>query len=512
MISFCVDALWPALFILLFEGILGAAFAFNLSILSSLLVPVLLIWLTSINFGINNQKRTLLLILNMLAITGIPPLFQFYSFGCNGFVLASYIAMYVLSLVYHSTYNTSMWRFFLLILSGLFLAILHPLGALTFILIFIPFPLVYKKQISKKILLWWLSGLLIVLSVSSTWLIPYFTVYPGKDNLIRAYMQTSPTLLFTTLLENKPFSILLFLSAVSGYTIFTKQEQNKNGFSRLKLFITGAFFLSVVAFFGTQAGLADSQPQRFIIPLVIMLTLIISTATRHTHSTKMIRVVSLLALIIIVEPGSQRYIYRSDYPDDLQKIISFLSASNDNRRILIQDSDTHPYTYTHISAWLPHGTSMETTAHPYTGLKPKFTQFRADTLFDQPLDQLRTADLKSYFELYNIGWIIVYSQSARAYFDSIPEIEPLIVSPTANLYGTQVKNSLCYKGSADIDATYNQFIVNNCISDTLILKYHYFKYLKVFPNSVLIDGVYLQNDPVPFIRLINVNGTCTVTF
>lgn len=512
MINFGIDTLWPAIFILSLQNILSAFTAFNLSILFSFFVPSGLIFLTANNLHLNPFQRSLLFIINLFFIIAMSPFFYFYQFGCNGFVLSSYLAVYLLSLTIRSIKELNPGTLIPLLFFGAFLVALHPLGALTFVILFCPFIFFFRNYLSIKLICWWICGLVIPVIITANWFIPYISTLPGKDLLINSYMQTNNLTLTKTLLENLPFSALLITAFFSAYSLFKQTSNDKYLHTLTKSLIAGSILIGIIAFYGSQIGLYSTQPERFIIPFSIILSIIISITPFFPGNNNFIRLVFILIFFFLLQPIPIHYIYKYDCHSDIQRIFSYLKKNNDGSRLLIQDSDNHPYCNTHLSSWIPQEAGMETTAHPYTGLRPLFTQFINDTLFNKSLNTLSSNHLHKYIKLYNIGWIMVYSDSARTFFNRQKNIYPVISTGKANLYKTTIIHDLCSQGSAQINATYDRIYVKNSVSDTLVLKYHFYKYLKAYPKHVKIDGVFIEKDPIPFIRLINAKGNSFVFF
>jgi hypothetical protein len=134
-----------------------------------------------------------------------------------------------------------------------------------------------------------------------------------------------------------------------------------------------------------------------------------------------------------------------------------------------------------------------------------FSTFRQGELFWRDLDSYSLAELRSYFDLYNICWIICWSDTSRNVFERYPEYLKL-TKKVGNFYIYTVFRlpSFFIKGEGEIGSEYNRLFLKNIKpqDDEIIIKYHWMKYLKTEPE-LKMEKVMLLDDPVGFIKIKN---------
>jgi len=120
------------------------------------------------------------------------------------------------------------------------------------------------------------------------------------------------------------------------------------------------------------------------------------------------------------------------------------------------------------------------------------------------MQELPADELENYLELYNIGYVLVFTNYGRAYFDNIECMEKMYSGGTFTIYqNTTNEQNFCYQSKARVRADYDSIIVQTAENETTILKYHYYESLKIEPSALVLEPVYLYDDPVPFISVKN---------
>jgi hypothetical protein len=114
------------------------------------------------------------------------------------------------------------------------------------------------------------------------------------------------------------------------------------------------------------------------------------------------------------------------------------------------------------------------------------------------------SSLYELLNLYNVGWIVVWSKDAKERLDERLEtgllVDRIPLSPYI-LYQTSIRPSYVIGAEGDVDAQHNRIrIQSDPGASEIILKYHWHHTLKsdqcqVFPIDV--------GTPVPFIRLMD---------
>jgi hypothetical protein len=188
-------------------------------------------------------------------------------------------------------------------------------------------------------------------------------------------------------------------------------------------------------------------------------------------------------------------------------------------RILIEDSgkfDTqgkddhyrwgHQFYFAHFPALLPYYTEREFIGgpYPYTLIKHHFAEFHDGILFKKDVDTFSLSELRHYFDLYNIQWIVCWSKKSRDFFDKYPRY--LLNGNKVDkfyMYTVNRAPSYFYKGEGQITSDYNKLQLTRVKSEgEIIIKYHWLKYLKTDPPRP-IERVMIMDDPIGFIKIHN---------
>jgi hypothetical protein len=223
---------------------------------------------------------------------------------------------------------------------------------------------------------------------------------------------------------------------------------------------------------------------------------------------------TVLFVPLITSPMRIRYSFDINAPRGAWgELLDFIKNDTaGNGRLLLQDSERiRPYGFTHFPGIIPHATSKEMAGGPGWVLYKdfKFVSFIDDTVFGRkPLKKISDYRLKQYLELYNIRYILTYSNIAHEFFGKSNMFKHIFKAGAYNIYEyLESKGSYCYEGTADIRVDYDKIFVENASPGTIILKYHYIDTLRIRPDWLKIGPVRLMDDPIPFIKVEN--GTCT---
>ena len=192
----------------------------------------------------------------------------------------------------------------------------------------------------------------------------------------------------------------------------------------------------------------------------------------------MVVVISLIVLLLVPSFASKMYaitfgfldgaygrpLVTSMHPGNEALVKWILENTTKEGRILIEDSgflDTqgkdisvwgHQFYLTHFPALLPYYTKREFIGgpYPYSLIRHHFAEFHDGILFKRPLDTFTLPELQSYFDLYNIKWIICWSKKSKEYFNRYPDY--LLKNNTINRFYTYTVNrkpSFFYKGEGE---------------------------------------------------------------
>jgi hypothetical protein len=264
---------------------------------------------------------------------------------------------------------------------------------------------------------------------------------------------------------------------------------------------------------GTQLGLANLQPTRYIILVALLSVLAISQLFEDQFKEKnflFVVVVPLLIIFLILGSYPTKFFFGYQKFPAAKEISHFLGTSTSrNARFHVQDSSGHPYFGCHFTAVLPYRTHREMLAGPYSfpPTKYSFTQFINNEIFGKGLFDITQKEWKEYLELYNVRYFLIYGQKARRFFARHKRFKRVFHYSRFSIFEyLDADNNFSYKCDAVVEADYDKIRVRNAKSDVTILKYHYINTLKIKPERLKIKPIKLLDDPIPFIMVEN--GDC----
>jgi hypothetical protein len=111
--------------------------------------------------------------------------------------------------------------------------------------------------------------------------------------------------------------------------------------------------------------------------------------------------------------------------------------------------------------------------------------------------------MAKYFDLFNIGWIVVYTDASKRYFDSMSGVHAMNTFREVKTYRVDSNLNFFLTGHGHIqERTHNRISLSDVSGSEVILKYHFHPRIKTDPEST-VKPAYLLDDPTPFIKLIN---------
>lgn len=283
-------------------------------------------------------------------------------------------------------------------------------------------------------------------------------------------------------------------------------------------YLAVTIFFLFLSFWGGQSSsfLNALEPLRFIIAMKCFLIIPAAVSLTRAAAIGRNRFLALLILLIILAtvvvsiPLTDRL--SAKLPEEAEQLIGFLRARTDSTgRILVQGSNArHPGKWfgSHVlffSLYMP----IEQIGGPpgRDPLKHHFAEFQEDKLFDRPLSRLTTEEMSGYLDLYNIKWIVVWTEEANAYFQGLPELVEPIAQVEAgeeifSVFQTHQAATYFFRGSGSIRADFDRIEIDHPSPGEIIIKYHWLETLKTNPE-VEMAPVMMLDDPAPFIRLFN---------
>ncbi|HRD49856.1 MAG TPA: hypothetical protein PL166_09690 [Candidatus Contendobacter sp.] len=183
-------------------------------------------------------------------------------------------------------------------------------------------------------------------------------------------------------------------------------------------------------------------------------------------------------------------------------VIEWIKSNTDqSARILFETAQGRFHDGAHIAGYVADLADREMIG----GIYPHhhFAGFWDGMVFGRPIKTLETATFRHYLDLYNIGWIIAFSQPSRNYLATAPNVKLASEFEGLAAYHVNRPFSFFHLGDGRVTARQHNRIDLDGLSGTeVIVRYHFLPGLKSRP-AARIEPVFLEDDPVPFIRILN---------
>ena len=383
----------------------------------------------------------------------------------------------------------------------------------------------------------WTLALIFILTlgINSYWMFPLATFYHYKTTSAQ-FLQSSGLAGFVRdyFTFNQGIELFLLVSGLLGLYLWKVRKEHLKYLS----LAGGLIFLLFVSYYGSLfTFISDLQPQRFVIPFNLFLIVpatcgiswLVNTIKNNRTKKKWFMVIFICLVVLAPLFAGKRYTIAFDFyyfrpfitslHSGNKALIQWITEETTNEgRILIEDScfldtqgkDTSPWGHqfylTHLPALLPYYTGREFIGgpHPFSIIQHHFAEFHDGILFKNAIETFSLPDLQSYFDLYNIKWIICWSDRARTFFNQYPHY--LLQGDKVDKFYTYTVNrapSYFYKGKGRISADYNQLQLTEIEpNDEIIIKYHWLQQFKTDPPRQ-IEKVMIMDDPIGFIKILN---------
>jgi len=505
-------------------------------ILGIALVPILC-YRTARNFDLSHEISLLSSLIGTL-LMHVSVMVNFFYWGTVSFVFSSYISILTASYFYCFCLRGKLRD--LIYTTFLFIVAIW-IHAFAIVMLFVPLLLCYVLSFRRMSWLLHLSTLLSLLFIiisNIPWLYPFLL---SLDHIVKdttsifyathSHLEPLKTYLFRNNLFNSYMNmvfhkeewvdILLLLSALFGIYLWNKNRE------RLKaaLFLGSFSFLFFLSYYGSFFEITNITPMRFLIPLNIFLAFPSAVGLDYLYrfflSDKSLKVKVASSAILgylvltLIAPAYYHLFYKNDFrlvynvSEQFNQLVLWIK-NNTNRegRILIENSDfesEHQYYGTHLPFLLPIWTDREYIGiySYYAASKDSFTTYNTGILFRKPIGNYSPEELRSYLDLYNIRWVIYWSEESKKVFESGNKgYIPLTCIDKFHICRVERNPTFFLKGSGSASAKHNEIYLEEIepVDDEIIISYHWMKYLKSDPPRKL-EGVSLLEDPIGFINV-----------
>ncbi len=529
------------LFVFVFS-FLSEGFAFKLFLMIFLLCYPFLLYLAARNFDLSRTEAVTASVLSILFFY-LSSTVDTVAWGMFSFAFLSFLSIYFVSVFYKWFNNPDLRCYAVLLFLSATVFLIHIISP---VLLFVPVITMYilsfrRMKIKHHAMLWALAAL--ILMINSYWLIPMARFYPQitsyeymgiytpfqiyyKWAFLDVYLKQKMIFPFRPAPElNNPFiEVMLLLFATAGFYAWVKEKKIK----LLVPLLLGTIFFFVIGYYGSHTDFFRKlHPQRFLIPLNIFLIVPASKglclfSKKMLHGQNFVFKIFLFCLFgaLLVRPvvkplyrifKHKPYMLKCAVPQPLEKLLEWIrNNTNKEARILLEDSEFdsgHQYYGTHLPALFPVYTQREYICgpRPYPAAIQGIASFTSGILFNKNVEELSLKELKDYSDLYNIKWVICWSEESIELFDKFPGyfIRKEIIGKF-NIYELRRKTSFFLKGEGIINSDYNRLELSQVKAEDgeIIVKYHWMDYLVTEP-PLKIEKVIFLDDKTGFIRVLN---------
>ena len=490
--------------------------AFNLLVFCAILLAPILMWLTARNFRLTPGQQVIVVILAELLWLTDSNVNLTWRIGVFASAMAMYSLPFSLSCLYrYREQRTGFW-FLCFLISGALVSLLHPLSFLFFYVPVALFLLWHARAFDWRFLGALVFFAAIVLLVNWFWILPF---------LGHTYLKTKSGYHFignlralaNDLLGLRDSGLRLLIYVLAGGGLLTWWREGRRELARLVLFVALALSLAGYvagewAFFRDLETFRNNLVAAFllIIPASVCANSALSYLRNkpHQHRWALAGLVLLLGLQLTgrnllwlfpyVRGDSGRYALHSLGKDE-EKVVQWLRGQTDHeRRVLVE--------YWPLGALIPWYTGLQVIGGPYAliWMPHNFVNFTAMgdevRLFGRDIRQLSRQETRAYLNTYNVGWVVVYTDKSKEFFDPDDSLASVVDAGRYRIYENRARSTFFLSGNGRVRAEYGRLRVSEAAKGELVLKYHWSPTLVSVPPQILLPQTVLD-DPVPFIKI-----------
>jgi hypothetical protein len=469
---------------------------------------------------------------------------EMFFYGMVGYAPASYASVLGVTLLYRIGRNASLWS--PIHLGWLTLSLVIPPLHVQSMVIFLP-PivalLVVQHNIFRRNLWIWIGGAAVFSALSNLpWLAPAFghrsddvasaivdqlPLFTSVDLLtfIKDYLGPTGYWSFRPSFAEKGFRLMLLLLGSWGTWKLVRSENRAAGV----MLASAGIVLFLLAYFGSLIPIVKSwQPLRFKVPLDLFLSLAASYIVAHglarrsltprSYVLPSIAACGLLAFLfnLFTTEARARMLLRTQLRPELNAIVEWIQKDTPvEGRVLFEESGDETgfiYDGIYLSSFIPHWTGRQLIGGPINLYNDRhhFAEFHSGKLFKQDLQTLNDDEIRNYFRLYNVGAVVAFHPASIQRLQSVPGLVTLDrrVGPV-HLMRVNQPLSWFLQGEGKAKASLNRLEISEVKGNEVILKYHWAKGLIGTP-AVKIDPVKMNDDPIPFIKILDPPATFTL--
>jgi len=516
-IPFDVDARGAEWFCRVWAGI-GLARAYKVFVFLTLLVAPLLVYLAARALGMSDTESlaTLVLVLAWWHF-GRPHLGHLRWAGKFTFLLASGLCVLVIAVARRAMQASSAARF--TAVAGL-VAATWQINALAVPMLLPGLATLYGasfRRLRRRDHAMIAAGASLVLAANADWILPlmrlrearlptqYWLQFDGWREVAAVFTRTTSMLL-----------LAIVGLGMAGFVRLARRDRR----AAWTFGVTAAAWFGA-AFFGARVpAIASIDPGRFLIPFGLLMTIPAGIALGRWLERSLrfgavlcnaLFVAGAAAIPLLAVAGNRildRNVIEARVAPEFVRLARFIAENTSTEaRILFETpggrANPSPLPYgTQIQALLPQFCQREFIGGPNPApyLSYAAIDLKNGELLGRPLSTWPDDDFARYLETYNVGWIVCWSDVARAYARSYAGATPIGSVEDFTLYQVHHPPSWFTAGNGRVKVSYNRIEVAEAIGDEIVLKYHWVPGLRSTP-ALAIDRVPIAGDPVGFIRV-----------
>lgn len=423
-----------------------------------------------------------------------------------------------------------------ILLLGVMLVLL-PLIHKTSVVILLPGCLVaygiYFRRLRFKSHLILAGLLLLALAVNAFWLVPFFDLVENREIIEGSRHWTGPgafskmrIFLGLELFNGERWikGIILILGIVGIIPGFRRGNR-----SLAIVIIIAIAYLFGITYLGVYSEFMKGlDPYRYVVPGFIFLLVpagwgLETTAGFLREKGRTVGPVlggMLLGIIILFGYSEDSFLGMFDvmglsgrvHPQ-LEEIVSIINERTDNSgRIMIEDSgywDKHDskgvYHNLDFTSLLSELTKRQFIGGPYAYayIRHHRVDFQDGRLLEMDIDEYNPGEIREVMKLYNIKWILCWSDVSRDYLNKVPGYFKLIKTlHNLSFYEVMREGDFFLKGEGKVEADYNRIGLKDLRFEEgeLVIKYHWQSGLTAGTDYIL-EPHPLELDPIGFIRI-----------
>jgi hypothetical protein len=461
---------------------------------------------------------------------------EMFFYGMIGYVSGAYASVLGVSLFYRIAKQSSTrlsvhgaWLLFVLAILPLHVqAVLIVMPPMLALLIASP------RLLRPGLVLWVVGTTGFSLIANIFWLAP--AVAHRGDDVSMAIVNQLP--LFTSM---NPFTALVDYFGPQGYWTFRPSFWEKGyrlmlltlgimgavqlprdrGKELACVFGTALATLFLISYFGSLILLVKAwQPMRFKVPFDLFLVLtssyflarwLMGRAQSTPYVVPALLICGALAFLInLVQTESRGTMkLRTSVRPEISAIVEWIKHETppDGRVLFEESGDETGFVYDgmYLSSFVPHWTGRQLIGGPINLYNDRhhFAEFHSGKLFKRDVGTWTDEEIKSYFQLYNIGAVIAFHPAS---IQKLRSVTGLVVldQRIGPIHLMKVNQTLSWflTGEGKIKSALNRLEASGVKGAEATLKFHWTEGLAADPILQLMP-VKIADDPIPFIKIIN---------